>query len=405
MGSVNGPRATLADIAGVGLTSTPAVVPHIRTSERIAFKRCPQKWYWGWRMGLEPRQLKTGALWFGTGMHLALQHRYGLKGTRRGQRTIDVWNEFVGDAKGIIYGDNWAEDHSDFYDAAELGRQMLTAYLEHYGEDERWYVLSAEQTFELPIPYPSRSRRTGTMARYNGTFDLVARDQENDDSLWVWDHKNLKQIMVDHLSLDDQAGAYWAVAGSVLAAQGIVPKGTVLDGILYNILRKAKPDERPIDPKTRLRTNKPTKAHYIEAIKGLGVSHIMGKDGSIAVENAMLADLEVAARFAQLTVLGDISKSQPLPNFHRETVWRTRAERRTQLRRIQDEALHMQAARERVLPILKNPTKDCKWDCDFFQMCQLHEQGDDYKEFMRGMYVRRDPYADHRINAKAIETD
>ncbi|MGE5612663.1 MAG: PD-(D/E)XK nuclease family protein, partial [Bacillota bacterium] len=243
--------ASLADIAGVGLHATPAVIPHIRTSERRDFKRCQQRWQWRWRAGLYPRTQKPGALWFGTGMHLALEHYYGFNGTRRGTRMIDVWNDYVGDMKAIVYGENYSEDRSDFMDAAELGRLMLEAYVEHYGLDERWHVLSAEQTFALPIPYPERSPRAGQpLAVYNGTFDLVARDLE-DDTIWVWDHKNLKSVKVDHLALDDQAGAYWAVAGDVLAAQGIVPKGTVLNGILYNILRKAKPDDRPINPVTR----------------------------------------------------------------------------------------------------------------------------------------------------------
>lgn len=391
------------------MTSVDLGVPRIRTSERKDFKRCQQRWQWAWRQGLKPKYEKPGPRWFGIGMHLALQHRYQYKGTKRGKNPIKVWRDFVGDTQAVVFGDNYDTDRDDFISAKELGEIMLDGYLAKYGTDDRWHVLSAEQTFEIPIPDPrgaecptcqgtgggvigecircaGRGRIISPLALYNGTFDLVALDQETDNSLWLWDHKNMKAITTTHLPLDDQAGSYWAVAADVLLAQKLIEPGMVLDGILYNFLRKAKPDTRPKNAEG-LATNKPQKSHYGDALTAAGLSPV----GTLPV-------LTKRAEDAGLVVLGDVSKVQPSPNFHRETVWRTRAERRTQIVRIQQEALQMERLRgkNRIDQPTKNPTKDCSWDCDFFTMCQLHEAGDDWKEFRDSAFIKEDPYAAHR---------
>jgi hypothetical protein len=50
---------------------------------------------------------------------------------------------------------------------------------------------------------------------------------------------------------------------------------------------------------------------------------------------------------------------------------------------------------------MKNPTKDCSWDCAFFRMCQLDEHGDQesVQDMKEALFVKRDPYADHRKSA------
>lgn len=380
-------------------------VPHIRTSERKDYKRCPQRWAWAWRQGLKPRIEKPGPLWFGTGMHLALQHRYKYRGKKRGSNVLQVWRDYVGDTEAVIFGENFGDDKSDFYNAKDLGEEMLGGYLDLYGKDDRWFVLSAEQSFELPIPYPKNytgvEHPSGLLALYNGTFDLVALDEEADDSVWMWDHKNMKQISTAHLQLDDQAGSYWAVAGDVLASLGLIEPGMKLDGILYNYLRKAHAESRPTNS-DGLVTNKPTKAHYIFALARHEYDGEVWEANDAAItkfEKMTLPQLQHETDALGLAVLGDPSKNQPSPNFIRYPVWRTSSERRTQIQRIQNEALNMEAHRSRLLPLIKNPTTDCSWDCDFFNLCQLHEAGDDWREFKAASFVKKDPYADHRVNA------
>jgi len=382
-------------------------VPHFRTSERRSLKRCPQQWQWTYRQGLTTKSIRPGALWFGIGIHLALQERYKYKGLRRGKDVLKVWRDYVGEEIAFVNTTNYEDadpnvaPEQEWVEAQALGEAMLGAYLDKYGKDERWHVISAEQTFEIPIPRPmsASERRTNSSAQriariplvyYNGTFDLVALDAEaeEENSLLLWDHKTAKQITTSHLSLDDQAGAYWAIASDVLAHQGLIKPGMKLDGILYNFLRKTIPDDRPTNVDGEA-TNKPTKQQYIAAFP---------KDVQDWAQDkkTTLADLVRMANEYGIIVLGDVSKTQPTPMFVRETVVRTRNERRTQIQRIQGEALLAEKYRTRELPLIKNPTKDCSWDCSFFSMCELHEAGGDWQEYRDAVYKKTDPYANHR---------
>lgn len=378
---------------------TKTELPKLRTSERTAFKRCQAYWKWNYVDGLKPKHEKLGALWFGTGIHLALQERYKYTGKKRGKAVLKVWREYCEGTQVIIYGDEYGEDPEKYWNALELGEKMLGGYLDKYGKDENWFIISAEQAIEVPIRRPLRlanplSRTSPYIVEYLAAFDIVARNEETDDSLWLWDHKTAATITTDHLVLDDQAGSYWALAPKVLAKMGLVPKGTVLDGILYNFLRKSPPDPRPVNAEG-MSTNNPLKADYFAALDGIILESREDEGPRAAHAKMTIPQLAEFAELAGIPVLGQASKRQPLPNFHREEVWRTPEEQRTQIRRIANEALHIELVREGLLPILKTPTKDNCRMCPFSEMCELHEQGADWKEFRDLAYVKGDPYGDH----------
>ena len=363
----------------------------LRTSERSAYKRCVAKWWWAYREGLKPKGAEKTPLWFGTGVHLALAEWY-LPGTKRGPHPSETFANFAGDAVTAIKVADATEDQvAEYVDGKELGIKMLEGYVQRYGRDEQWSFISAEQAFQLPVPWPKRAEnRQGiwdvdddeTMLTYAGTFDGVYRDLGT-GRIELLETKTAKAIMTSHLSLDDQAGSYWAVASHVLAAQGLIKPGERISAINYNFLRKALPDERPRDVEGYC-TNKPTKAHYQAVL------------GDYALKSDKMEDLQRKADEFGYTVLGERSKQQPMPLFQRELVNRTTAERRTQLRRIQDESLHMRAVREGLLPIIKAPTRNCDWDCDFVTMCKLQDAGGDWKTHREAAYRVEDPYADHR---------
>jgi hypothetical protein len=371
----------------------------LRTSERTSFKRCPAKWWWGYREGLKPRGAEKTPLWFGTGVHLGLAEWY-LPGVKRGPHPAETFATFAGDAiTSIKLVDADEETLAQYIDGKELGVKMLEGYVKLYGTDPQWDFISAEQAFDLDVPWPGSDRQGlwavedgQVMLRYAGTFDGVYRDLGT-GRLELLETKTAKAIQTQHLPLDDQAGSYWAVASHVLAKRGLIKPGERISAIRYNFLRKALPDERPVDAEGYA-TNKPVKAHYILALDGKMVSgvRVTAKD----LGKLKLDELERCAEQADILVTGDRSKTQPLPLFVREEVHRTSAERTTQLRRIQDEAVHMQAIREGLLPIFKTPTKDCTWDCDYVTMCKLQDAGGDWKTHRQVAFVQIDPYADHR---------
>lgn len=390
-------------------------VPILRTSERRDFLRCQQRWWWAWREGLRPRGYDADALWFGTGIHLALAEWYCGPGTKRGRHPAETWQEWADeDIRAIRTVEGFGEEQeARWVDAKELGTVMMTEYVKRYGTDEHKLILKPEMTFRLDVPWPSDQQLYpdqpdpllgyemgrhpnhpgGLLVRYVGTFDSVWRHADT-GHIWLDEHKTAGQISTGHLTLDPQAGSYWAVAGRYLRNEKLIGPREQLWGIEYNFMRKALPDDRPKDAEG-FATNKPTRAHYIAALEGV--------DGWTAKELAKhkLDALHSIAAANHLVVLGDRSKVQPAENFLRVPVHRTRPERDSQLIRLQQEAIQMQAFRDGILPVVKNPDRTCNmgaFRCPYFEMCELHEAGGDaaIEDFKKIAYTARDPYADHR---------
>lgn len=366
------------------------MVLELRSSERSTFKRCPQKWEWGIKEGLRPHRV-ANPLWFGTAVHVALAEWYKL-GFKRGPMPSHTFQRILDSDRTLRVPSDDEEAEAEYISARELGVAMLENYVNHYKSDPNWDVLATEQTFEYWLP--RRGSKRGRHTRYLGTFDGVYRDQTT-GYIWLPEHKTAVSINTQHLPLDYQAGPYWLVAEFVLKKMGIIKPGEHIAGIMYNILRKQKPDERPKNAEG-LATNKPVKEDYQEAFRDAGIPwHRWG-------ELVSLTDHQLFAAKYKLKVLGKPSKIQPAPYFERYPVYRSVGERRTQFRRIQDDAWHIEKARnDPDFPIMKNPTKDCYWDCPFFQMCQLHDQGDleSVQDFKETMFTVGDPYEDHRKSA------
>lgn len=372
-------------------------IPILRTSERKDFKRCQIRWWWHYREGLKPRGSEKTPLWFGTGVHLALAEWY-LPGTKRGVHPAETWKAFAEESLHVVkVADATEETVAEYEDALTLGTALMEGYVRRYGTDEHMDFIQAEQTFGLDIPWPrpeeERQLVYDTVAgqvlvRYRGTYDGVYRDLR-DTSVRLLENKTAKAITLGHLSLDDQAGSYWAVATKTLRDQKLIGPRESIQGIEYNFIRKALEDERPKDAEGYA-CNKPVKADYQKA---LGI-------GAVEARKMKLDYMEDIAKKAGVTVLGERSKSQPPPIYVRHEVRRTSRERTTQLRRIQSEAVQMQLLRDGSVEPTKNPTRDCSWDCDFYNMCELQERQGDWKDFKRIAYRVEDPYADHRKSAE-----
>jgi PD-(D/E)XK nuclease superfamily len=374
-------------------------VPTLRTSERHSLGTCPQQWYWSWREGLVPKG-RTGPnhFWFGIGVHEALAAWYCGPGTKRGPHPVETWQRYVnGDIEYIKTKDATEEDVAQYTDALTLGATMLQGYIDLYGEDSHMDVIQPEQTFAMDIPWPDRqdvyeAEKGALLTRYVGTYDLVYRDLRTG---WVvlGEHKTAKAISLDHLPMDNQGGSYWAMASQTLRSKGLIGPKERLRGIGYNFLRKGLPDERPTDAQGYA-TNKPEKADYIAALNEVGEQR--GKQIS---PKTSLTELQEIARHFGITVLGKRSKVQPAPLFVRHMVHRTSAERATQLRRIQDEAVLAQLYRDGRIPITLNPSIwNCR-GCPHKAMCELKERGGNWQDFKALQYDVRDPYAEHRKSA------
>ncbi|ATS93149.1 Cas4 family exonuclease [Gordonia phage Patio] len=389
------------------MTSDVVDLPLLRGSERKDFKRCPQRWWWGWRDGLESKKRKV-PLWFGTGIHLAAEQWY-IPGTKRGRDMRETWEEYCQGITELVRveiksGALFADSEQVVMDAEAVGLAMLDNYLVEYGDDEEWEILSPEQAFGVRIPRNAAEGDRTPVAKFHGTFDIVARNLGT-HRIWLWDHKTARSIKTNHLPLDDQAGGYWAVADNVLRRKGVLGQRERINGILYNFLMKAPPDERPVNEQG-LATNKPIRKHYVKAILEHDAKTTIvpervwideeGPAREKELTKMKLADLVELSEDLELTVLGDVSTKQPAPRFHREPVFRTSKERRKQIQHIADEVQTMNLMRDGTLPLYKNPTRDCTWDCDFYDLCLADEQDADLDLIKSVAYQVRDPYAAHR---------
>ena len=378
------------------MTAVDLGLPRLRTSERASFNRCPAKWWWGYREGLKPKGAEKTPLWFGTGVHLAFAEWY-LPGVKRGRHPAETFQQYAGEAMRHIKVADATEDMvAQYEDGAALGVTLMEEYVKHYGKDPNWNFIQSEQPFELAVPWPKDRQQlyivdedSGTMVLYNGTYDGVYRDLA-DGRIKLLETKTAKAIQTGHLPMDNQAGSYWAVASFTLRKLGLMKPTESIAGITYNFVRKALPDDRPKDAEGYA-TNKPKKDDYLAALEKYAIQL------PAQLSKLTIPQLQTECEVHKLpAVLGERSKSQPTPIFERHWVTRTSTARQSQLRRIQDEYVWMQAVKDGYLPVTKNPTKDCSWDCDFYSMCQLQDEQADWEGYRDVNFKVQDPYADHR---------
>lgn len=386
------------------MASTSIELPYLRNSERAAFKSCPAKWQWGWNEGLTLQMPTKSAAWFGGIVHLALAEWYappgGSNGFARGRDPRETLAEaFKNEYSTISAGPYWDEvAEKEYWDAAELGKIMMTAYLAEYGTDDSWEVLLPEYRFNVKIPYTAEQITRahingGFITRLVGTFDMPIRDHV-DGHAKIVDHKttNKKENIV-WLEKDDQTGTYIAVSTVILRRMGFISDKESVVGAVWNYLRKGKPDERPTDSQGRA-CNKPTKKHYAEQLsqKMVGMSEA-------ELNKETLPALEMLAKNYKIEVLGDVSLTQPNPLFWRVDLRRNKHNRLRQIERIAEDAEHIAAVRSGILPVIKNPDEHCGW-CDFKELCAVDEDGGDVEQFKKDVFRKQDMYADHRPGAQ-----
>lgn len=356
--------------------------PLLRTSERQTFNRCEWQWWQSYEKQLTPVR-EAPALRFGTLIHKALEKRYP-PGIKRGPKPAETFEKlFAAEVKDVY--DKWGfrDETGEWQEAGQLGVAMLENYVATYGRDEEWKVLQSEMTFRVPVY--GRELRHGVVEHcmpdeegakflfwYVGTMDGVW-ESRMDARILVNDYKTTsndpeKEVQGKHV-LDEQGTAYWTWGVDFLLAEGILSpqKRKRLAGMLYTMLYKAAPDERPVNAQGQS-LNLPTKKEKEE----------FGDDYP-----------------------GSVSKKQPTPRFHRELVYRE-AERGDKARkRAVRQYMRMALIREGALQPYKSvgtgfPDQQCK-ACPFFDMCELDELGADYKDLAASTMTQWDPYDAHEI--------
>ena len=321
-------------------------LPVLRRGERADYYRCPKMWYWRWRRGLVPKAKQFGALDLGTWMHYALAYWYGTGLKRRGNLAETFRTTALLDLR--VAESNRAPAHVliKAEELLALGEAMAAAYEDHYGDDPKIFVITAEIPLEFTIP----DHRGSILAVHKLKPDLVFRDIRG--GIWLMEHKTAASIRTEHLPIDNQARPYGTMAERALRKLGLIQRSEQFRGILYNFLRKGLPDLRPKDRNGRS----------------------LNKDGSV-------------------------SKRQPIPLFMRKPIKMTNRAKEITLARLQADAimltkvtLEIRSGRIDPMDIPKVPHYSCPKMCPFFNMCVAEEEGADIRLMERSLFNRRDPY-------------
>lgn len=341
----------------------PPEISRLRTSERTTLKSCEFRWSMTYGRKLKPTT-DAPALRFGSLIHAALA-KYYKPGIKRGPHPAKTFLKLY-EAELIEQSAmGFRDEDGNWQEAGELGELMMNNYIEEYGADEKWEVIATEMPFSVQVMHEVRKdewphSKVVPWYNYVGVLDGVWRDRSS-KRLWIPDHKTTAGIggTVDHpnippyLLLDDQAGAYWSRGVEFLVQKGILKKDQKLAGMLYNFMRKAKPDERPY-----------------KVVNGKRLH--LNQDGSI-------------------------SKKQPPPYFARFPIMRDEYDREAARQRADEEYRRIELLRSGDLTVTKTPGMFTCPMCPVKDICELHEVGADYEEMIRQTMQPADFYSAHEI--------
>jgi len=396
------------------------VIP-IHTSDRGTFKQCRRKWNWSspMRENLRTNPRIHGIsfpLWFGTGIHLAMELYYNPTLKLDPVNTFTTWYDVQ--TKGgmidyMIYDLGYASGlpHLGEYDIAEgvtqthhveglfdvipdvdldefqahleLGIGMMTFYKEYADRHDNFAVIAAEHDFSVPLMDKSEDGidyyiTHGTkQVHYRGRMDVIIQDLET-GRYGIMDHKTAAPADGDEyikkLEKDEQVTSYMWAAEREAEIHDLEYKN--IDFVIYNTLWKAFPKPPDITSITKnfpqgrpsIDRTKPTSAAlWYEAVKE--------RDLDWWVEN----DDKAKAYAQYLLDSGDGLF------VRRDYVRRNRHELRSAGQRILDEASDMLAPDLRVYPNFTTSYSCLR--CPFRNPCLAMDDGSDWQEMIDNNYV------------------
>jgi hypothetical protein len=268
------------------------IIP-IHASDVAAFKRCRRYWDWSspTRTNLRRRVDLNGVyfpLWFGSGVHYALEQFYHPTMPRDPVEAFKTWYQYQWE--GGIVTEDWLERcydlnpvevqvgtanghdgklgmphqklwkieglkelhpdpiHEEFEHHLDLGIGMLTFYKDYAKKNDHFVCVSAESKFSVPLGFEAvdfreESPNYGKMIEVHarGTRDAIIYNPDT-ERYGFMDHKTAADIGDDYftkLEMDEQVGTYfWATEWEAEVYD--LPWKRV-DRAIYNVLRKVYP--------------------------------------------------------------------------------------------------------------------------------------------------------------------
>ena len=330
----------------------------IRTSDRIAFRRCRRAWNWSsaLRDNLEAED-RPIYFWTGTGMHYALEDYHGPRVYNSPADAFRAYSWAHRVAPKLQRPDGWQDEHvmvtgmmDHYVNWLEQGRDPIQTYYENG-------LPQVEVHFEISLPYkdflPSHLADLYDDVVYQGTFDRVGIDE--DGFLWIVEYKSARRFETRHLETDAQVTAYcWAA--SVLYDRPI-------GGVIYQQHLKQVPNSPRLLSTGRLSADakqNTTAALYEAALRNIYVT----------------ADRAPTQNINCLEALRELEKPNADKFIRRDIAMRTPDQIQAEAIKIAQEAQEMLDPNLLLYP---NPTRDCSWQCRLWTACVLQDDGGDYE--------------------------
>lgn len=342
----------------------------IRTSDRVVFKRCRRKWSFSSNLHHNRTQSESASfLWIGTACHYALEDYHGYNYYKH---PVEAFRALVHAQR--IHARNYPDSVKlpiDIDEQVTLGEGLLDYYLvwlkhrEHYPTYWVDGVPQVEVRCEVELPIDPRQINPDSpydRVVYQATLDRVV---EIDNELWVMDYKFYNRDWTPEPDYDAQMSAY------IWIAHAIYDK-PIRGAILQKHFKRIPENPRiKADGKISTDKNQNTTYHmYKEVLEG-----IYG-----TVSKAPLANRKCLEELAA-------QESVNRDNYIRRD--------KTERNEHQVQAIGSQILLEVAdminpdLPLYKNDTKDCSWDCSFKDICIAMDSGYDWESILKDTTVSR----------------
>lgn len=435
-------------------------VKRITNGELKTFKQCRRKWYLGWYRRLRPGSEKIlGAAALGTRVHLCLQTWYS---ATPGDPFKTLAETVARDAE--LIGDDW-ERQAELGKEVELARIMLEGYfdwLEETGADQGLTIVGVEE--RVQVPFVKEPYGVWESVDLLGKLDLRLRREWDNTRLFL-DHKTVGSIpdASSRLHMDEQMLHYSLIETlkwrhdreqrrlgatpleSPVGFPGVQPSTAVdmhplretdsasggegtgqVSGSSHERVEGQQPEASESDA-SRMSLELPQQG---EAAAEVGSAQSGAQQGGQEPQARTSVDrsaeeayeqeddpsLEgpegigvrtVGALYNMLRKVKRTAKANP-PFYGRVEVRHNVHELRSYYARVWATVADIaklehdlgQGYDHRAVAY-PNPTRDCSWRCEFFNVCTMFDDGSDAEGMLKAFYHEADPldrYQEDEIN-------
>ena len=299
--------------------------------------RCEQQYDYRYTQGLRAKSKGRG-LYAGDWIH------HLLEAYRKKKDWKKEWKRFKKEKWDKLF-DEEKEDYG--LDFPQLVYDLFEHYVDHYGGDEDWEVVEIEKLYELKTKH-------GWPIRWKS--DFIVRSKSTKKYILV-ENKNHKKIPeVDARMLAPQTHGYCFLLSKV---------GIRIDKIVWDYIRTEEVPRPQIlkDGSLSKRKLQTDQRGYLKSLKEAGI-HPQNEQERIGIEN-VVKNLPETLSLLRVT---------NTPNLKLGELW-----------------VRGWIERAHRAESIKNPlrtwTKNCKWDCDYFTLCQVDMLGHDREHEIKKNFV------------------